>query len=450
MKVAGLRVSGLSSGLPPNLVDQVVEAERIPVQQMQAKKAKVEDKVKLVGDFEGKINDISKNMSSLMGRRGFVDKKFNSSVPESLSGTVDPDKAEAGEWHLEVMQLAKSPSVVSSGMPDKDETSVGVGYIKFKTAEGHREVYISKEESTLEKIVEKINLSGVGVRATVINDVNNKDRGYKIELSGESTGEDNEVEFPIVYLMDGDADFQFDNKQPAVNAKFKIDGQEFETPKNVIEDIVPGVTVDLKQAKVGQDIKMGISENYEVISEKVKGFVDSYNAALGFIQGQSKLSPDPKTGVERLGPLGGESFTRLSQNKLRSIIQTPQETGSKFTRILDLGVEFNRNGTLDFNAEKFKKIVNTDPKEVVKFLRGNNVDIGFIPQLVRQVKDITDPNVGVIGARKTNYKSRIRQMDDQIERKEKSLVRREEQIRNKFAKMEEAMSKIQSQGAQIK
>jgi flagellar hook-associated protein 2 len=208
--------------------------------------------------------------------------------------------------------------------------------------------------------------------------------------------------------------------------------------------------VDLKQAKVGQDIKMGISENYEVISEKVKGFVDSYNAALGFIQGQSKLSPDPKTGVERLGPLGGESFTRLSQNKLRSIIQTPQETGSKFTRILDLGVEFNRNGTLDFNAEKFKKIVNTDPKDVVKFLRGNNVDVGFIPQLVRQVKDITDPNVGVIGARKTNYKSRIKQMDDQIDRKEKSLVRREEQIRNKFAKMEEAMSKIQSQGAQIK
>jgi flagellar hook-associated protein 2 len=117
---------------------------------------------------------------------------------------------------------------------------------------------------------------------------------------------------------------------------------------------------------------------------------------------------------------------------------------------LDLGVEFNRNGTLDFNAEKFKKIVNTDPKDVVKFLRGNNVDVGFIPQLVRQVKDITDPNVGVIGARKTNYKSRIKQMDDQIDRKEKSLVRREEQIRNKFAKMEEAMSKIQSQGAQIK
>jgi flagellar hook-associated protein 2 len=43
--VAGIRINGLASGLPPNLVDQVIEAERIPVKQMQDKKAKIEDKL---------------------------------------------------------------------------------------------------------------------------------------------------------------------------------------------------------------------------------------------------------------------------------------------------------------------------------------------------------------------------------------------------------------------
>ena len=36
-----------------------------------------------------------------------------------------------------------------------------------------------------------------------------------------------------------------------------------------------------------------------------------------------------------------------------------------------------------------------------------------------------------------------------IEDKEKALVKREEQLRNKFAKMEEAMSQIQAQGSSV-
>lgn len=444
--MAGLKIGGLASGMPPNLVDQVIEAERAPIKEVQAKKTKIEDKVKLVGDFETKISDIPKTLSSLMGRKGFVDKKFSANMPEVISGTVDPDNAEPGEWNMEVIQLASKPSVVSSGFPDKDKTSAGVGYIKFETAEGSQEVYISEEESTLEKIAEKINMSNLGTTATVVNDVNNKDRGFKIELSGSTTGEDNNVHFPTVYLLDGEMDFQFDNKKEAQNARFKLDGQEFEVPENTIKDLVPGVTIDLNQTKPGQDVKFKVSENYDLISEKIKGFVDAYNGALGFIQSQNKLTAD-KDGRPRLGPLGGESFTRMSDSKLKNIIQTPQDTGSVYNRILDLGVEFTKNGTLNFNADKFKKEVNTNPKEVVKFLRGNNVDVGFIPHLQQSIRLMTDPNSGVIGARKTAYESRVKQMNDQIDRKERSLTAREEQLRKQFSKMEETMSQLQSQGA---
>jgi flagellar hook-associated protein 2 len=439
-----IKIGGLASGLPPNLVDQVIEAERMPMKQIQEKKVGIEDKVKLVGDFESKVNDITKNLSSLMGRKGFVDKKFSSSFPDSIAGTVDPEVAEPGNWNLEVIQLAEKSSVATGGFPDKNETQAGVGYIRFQTKDGEKEIYITKEESTLEKIAEKINLSNVDVKATVINDVNNKDRGYKLQVSGATTGEDNNVQFPVCYLLDGDMDLQFENEIPSQNAKYKLDGQEFETAENTIKDLVPGMTIDLKQAKPGTQVRLGVSENYDIISEKVKGFVDSYNAALAFIQGQSKLAPD-KSGRQRLGPLGGESFTRMAQNKLRNIIQSPQDTNSNVKRIIELGVEFNRNGTLDFNVEKFKKMVNTDPKDVVKFLRGNNVDIGFIPNLVKSVREMTDPNTGAIGTRKTTYQKRIKHMDDQLDRKERALGKREDQLRKQFAAMEESMAKIKSQ-----
>ena len=38
---------------------------------------------------------------------------------------------------------------------------------------------------------------------------------------------------------------------------------------------------------------------------------------------------------------------------------------------------------------------------------------------------MTDPNTGAIGARKTTYQKRIKQMDDQLDRKEQTLGKRE-------------------------
>lgn len=444
--MAGIRISGLSSGLPPNLVDQVIEAERMPVKAMQEKKVVIEDKVKLVTDLETKVSDINKNLATVVGMKGFVDKKFNSGFPDIVSGTIDPEIAESGEWNLEVMQLAGKPSVVTNGFPDKDKTTMGVGYIKFDTADGEKEVYIKEDNSTLEKIAASINDANVGVRATVVNDRSNKDDSYKLEIAGLKTGDDNEVQFPTVYLLDGNRDFQFVSQNEAKNAKFKLDGHEFETADNKVSDLIPGVTLDLKQAKEGQPIRLNITENYEVISGKLKSFVDSYNAALGFIQTQSKLTPG-KDGKERLGPLGGDSMLRMTESRMRTIIQDVQSTDSRFKRVIELGVEFNKNGTLNFNQDKFTKIVTADPMNVVKFLKGDGFKTGFITNMKNKLGQIIDPQNGVITGRKKSYQSNISQMDKRIEQKERNLTKREEQLRNQFAKMEEAMSKMQQQSA---
>ncbi|OFZ31599.1 MAG: flagellar hook associated protein [Bdellovibrionales bacterium RIFCSPHIGHO2_01_FULL_40_29] len=444
--MAGIRISGLASGLPPNLVDQVIEAERMPVKTMQENKSKIEDKVKLVTDLETKVAEINKSLGVIVGAKGFVDKKFMSGFPDIIEGTLDPEIAEAGEWNIEVLQLAGKPSVVTNGFPDKDKTTMGVGYIKFETETGPKEVYINEDNSTLDKIAESINNAEIGIRAVVVNDRSDKEDSYRLEIAGLKTGDDHSVEFPIVYMLDGHRDFQFVGENKAQNAKFKLDGHEFETESNVIKDLIPGVNIDLKQAKPGQPIRLNISENFEIISEKLKSFVDSYNAALGFIQGQNKLSPDAK-GNQRLGPLGGDSMLRMTESRMRQIIQDVQQTDSQFRRIIELGVEFNRNGTLNFNQDKFKKLVSNDPQQVVKFLRGNLIDQGFIPAMKKKLGTIIDPQVGTVSARKKSYQDRVSQMDKRIEQKEKSLEKREDQLRRQFAKMEESMSKIQSQGA---
>ncbi|MGZ3691730.1 MAG: flagellar filament capping protein FliD, partial [Pseudobdellovibrio sp.] len=150
---------------------------------------------------------------------------------------------------------------------------------------------------------------------------------------------------------------------------------------------------------------------------------------------------------QRLGPLGGDSMLRMTQSRLREIIQDGQATDSKFAHINELGIQFNRNGTLDFNQDKFAKIVAADPKEVIEFLRGDLVNSGFVTNMKKKLEQLTSAPNGVVTNRKKSMETQVTDIDKKIDRKEKYLEKREEQLRNQFAKMEQAMSQVQAQGA---
>ena len=47
-----ITIGGLSSGLPPNLVDQLVEAEKLPIKNIEKKKEKTTAKLNLVQELE--------------------------------------------------------------------------------------------------------------------------------------------------------------------------------------------------------------------------------------------------------------------------------------------------------------------------------------------------------------------------------------------------------------
>lgn len=444
-----IRFSGMASGLPPNIVEKIMEAERIPVKTMETQKTKEDDKVKLVGELETKINDITKSVVELVGTRGFMNNKLISGDPSIIDGSVDPDQAVTGEWHVQVDQLAHKPGAMSNGFPDKDATQIGVGYIRFFTDQGKKEVYVNGKTNTLEDVAKAINSSGQGLRASVVNDRREKDAPYKLLVTGLATGDDNQVDFPVVYMLDGDQDFYFDLSKDAQNAKVKVDGFEFESADNNLKDVIPGVVLDLKQAAPGREVRISVKEDLEVISGKIKTFVDSYNAVLSFIQNQHKLQKG-SDGKERLGPMGGDGLLRTIESNLRGLIINPQYgLESKIKRIGDMGIEFNRNGTLNFNQEKFNKVLQSDPQSVAMFFRGDGFNVGFIPMLKRQISNLAGANFSPISIRKKGLNDKIENINKRIENKERQLQRREESLRNKFANLESKMSQIQSQGAAV-
>lgn len=416
------------------------------MKQMEQRKGKTGEKLKLVEELQSKVQGVRASLGELANTRGFTDVKLTSGDPNVIGGTVDPGGYQPGSWNVEVVQLAQKASVITNGFPDKDQTEIGVGYFRFKTPDGNKDIYVNGTNNTLEGAAKVINGSKMGVRATVINDRKEPDSPWKLVLSTDGVGTDRSVEYPRLYFLDGDQDIYFDSEMEAKNGIVKVDGFEFEIGDNTLKDIIPGVTLELKQASPGRSVNVSIKEDLEVVSGKIKTFVDSMNGVLSFVQTQNKM--DKETDTSRT--LGGDSLLRTVESRVRALIQNPQYGIKGQIRSLNqLGIQFNRAGTLDFDQKKFNAVLATRADHVQEFFAGDGFATGFIAAVRREVTNLTNPAFGPLSNRSRGLKQQVEQIDQRIEQKERQLARKEEQLRNKFAKLEESMSRIKSQGAQI-
>tara|TARA_Y100000817_G_C16846536_1_gene540265 strand:- start:26 stop:1402 length:1377 start_codon:yes stop_codon:yes gene_type:complete len=444
--VPAIQFGGMASGLPPNIVEQLVEVERIPIKNMETKKMKSEARLKLVNELDEGMNKIKDSIGTLASVRGFNDYKLTSGDNNIVSGTVDPNSAASGSWNIEVVELAQKAAAITNGFPDKDRTEIGTGYFRFETPDGDREVYIKGNTSTLEGAMNAINRANLGIRASIINDRKDSDRPFKLMLSGENVGGENRIEYPTLYFLDGDQDIYFDEEREAKNGLIKVDGFEFEVDSNQLTDIIPGVTVDLKQAAPGRQVNVSVSEDREVVSGKVKEFVDAVNGVLSFIQNQNRLTENTDTSQT----LGGDGLLRSIENRFRRLLQgSVVGVSGSVNRLNQIGIEFNRNGTLTFSQEKFDGALAANPDGVQQFFAGDGFATGFISSLKRTIATVQDQVFGPITVRKKALQNKIRQIDDRIGQKERQLEKKEQSLRRKFANLEQNMSRLKNQMSQV-
>lgn len=441
----GISFGSINTGLPPNIVQQLVDAERQPIKALESRKAKAQEQGKLVDDLTTKVRDIFTGLRELGGTRGFADLKLETGDVNIISGTVDKNVATTGSYQIEIEKLAHKTAASSNGFPDKNQTQVGVGYLKVDTAEGKtREVYVDAKNNTLDKLAALINSKDLGIKASVVQDKSDKDNPYRLLMSGKAIGEDGGINFPTFYFLDGDQDFYIDKTRPAENGKVKVDGFEFEIADNKLNDVIPGVTLDLKQAAPGKEFNVSVKEDKEVIVGKVKKFVDQMNGVFQFIQAQNKLDKDTDT----TKTLGGDSLLRDVETRLRDVMQNSIYGSQGSIKSLgEIGVSFTREGTLTLNEEKFNGMVAKLLPDVTEFLVGNGQSTGLVNKIKTVLNNLLDSAVGPLTNRQRGLKTKIEQFDQQIANKERILAQREQTLKAQFSRLEETMSKLKSQGS---
>lgn len=426
-----------------------MNAEKIPIQQMEARKAKVQNKQKLVSELTKLVENMKGEILKNKGARSLRELKVSGGA-DHIAITADKNIAEPGKYQLEVMELAQKSSAISNGVEDKDKTYIGVGYIRAVMPDGEeKEIYVDQENASLSGIAKLINEQSetLGMRANVVNDGSGSDEPWKLVLALNNTGDGAAAEFPYLYLVDGEVDLFLEGERKAQDAKIKLDGFEIEVPENKITELIPGVTIDLKKAKPGEEISFEVTEDVQAIGGKITSLVDNINAVLKFIKEQNALTEKSDTA----STLGGDLTLQTIESRLRSTIFTPIMTDKGAMRIGDIGITYQRDGLLKFDQAKFESVLAGDYKRVSQVLNGiygpEGKSDGFIDKLEQTAQQLLNQPSGALITRSRGLKSNIDQIDRQISTRQRMIDQKEEILKQRFARLEETISKIRGQGA---
>jgi flagellar hook-associated protein 2 len=445
----GIAFGSINSGLPKDIVQQIVAAEKIPLEKMEKSKAKINNKKALLADLTKRVENLKGDIYANKSQRSFRELALNIS-DNSISATVDKNIAEPGSYQLEVIQLAQRSSAISNGVADKDSTYLGVGYLQYELPDGStKSIYIDQENSNLTGIAKLINKdSENGMTANVVNSGDGSDKPWKLIISVEGTGKENQATFPDLYLIDGMVDMYFEKNKDAQNAKVKLNGFEIELPSNNASDLIPGVTIDLKKAKPGEEITLDVKEDTAKISTKIDSLVEKINDILKFIKEQNALDES----VDTSQTLGGDLTLQTIESRIRNAIFSTINTDWGPKRIGDLGVTFQRNGLVALDQEKFKSALEKNYQEVAQIVAGNYTKekgkvMGFVDHLEEVVNGAIKRPGGTLSSRKDGLESQINQIDRRIESRQRQIEKKEAMLKAKFARLEETMTRIKAQGS---
>tara|TARA_Y100000768_G_scaffold389014_1_gene390269 strand:+ start:8199 stop:9608 length:1410 start_codon:yes stop_codon:yes gene_type:complete len=444
----GIAFGSINTGLPKDIVQQIVEAEKIPLKKMEVRKEKINSKKGLLTDLMKRVEDLRGSIYANKSDKSFKEFSVNISG-DGIAATVDKNMVSPGTYQIEVLELAQKSSAISNGVEDKDKTYVGVGYLQYELPDGTtKEIYIDEDSATLSGIAKLINGdTDNGMTANVVNSGDGSDEPWKLLISLGETGDNQKASFPNLYLVDGEVDIWFDAEREAKDAKIKLDGFEIELPANQSTELINGVTLDLKKAKPGDEMTLEIKEDTAKMADKIDELVANINNVIGFIKEQNQM--DETTDTSRT--LGGDITLQTLESRLRATIFAGIETEFGSKRIGDLGLTFQRDGTVKLDKDKFQAALDDNVKLVSQVvngrytLEGGKVD-GFIDHLDKLVNHSLRRPDGILSTRKEGLDSQIRMIDRRIENKQKQIDKKEEFLKQKFARLEETMSKIRSQG----
>lgn len=446
-----MATSGIGSGAidVASLVGQLMNVERKPLAQLQQRETQMQSRLTALGRVKSALDALQAAASALRRTDTFGAAKASASG-DGATATVS-GAAQLGTYAIAVSQLARGQSNASAAFASPT-ANVGSGTLTLKSADGATVLATinvgDTGTGTLTEIRDEINAANIGVRASLVNDGGQT----RLVLNSKQTGAANGFQ---IQVDAGLSALAFTQNQAAQDAQFKVNGLALTSASNTVTGVIEGVTLVLAKAPPAGsppgttvDAEVTVAQDADAVKKSVNDFVKAYNDVEKLIAELTKYDPNTKTAAV----LNGESVLRQVQNSVRSIVRaTMTAAPGDYTRLSEVGLEIQRDGTLKLNEVKFGEALAADTAKVTRLFAATSTveaEQGFAVRLRARIDAIAGVD-GSLAAREEGLRASIRALDEQQERLQARLAAIERRLIDQFSKLDALVASRQQQSAAL-
>ncbi|MDH5671945.1 MAG: flagellar filament capping protein FliD [Myxococcales bacterium] len=440
---AGLTFSGLATGLDTaRIVEELVKAERRPIQRLEGQKSVLGFKSDLLRDVRDLLTTLQESARALDSRPETLLSRATSSQEGAVRASAEGD-ASLGSFDVSVTSLAQAERTYSNAFSDKDVAGLfGSGTLTIQVgAEAAVNIDVTGTD-TLETVVSKINASGANVTAGLFFDGTN----HRLQVSGNETGAANAISFSESGTSLGLID-PVNEIKSAADAVFQVDGFAMTSSTNTVSDAIPGVRLELLAPTAG-NATVSIERDPEAIEEKVQAFVDAYNGVMTKLNEQFAFNGEGKVG----NTFSGDATLRGLQTSLRREVgRVVAGLAEPHNALYSIGIGSKIDGTLELDGDKLAAALAEDSGAVASLLIDDPAAgiTGVLASLDTMIDGYVDSSSGLLSEKIEGFDTRSRRIDDQIDQMELRVDKYEMSLRAQFASLETLVSQLQGQNNQM-
>lgn len=357
-----------------------------------------------------------------------------------------------------------TPKFSAGGVPAPDaHVNNGLGMTLKLSAGGVAvpDIVLADGNDTPQKMVDAINQANAGVTASLVANPEGSTYPYKIFLAG-PTGGDTAFSLSVNYGAGDEVMVQTGLKfsaanpvnQTASDAKVKVDGITFTRSTNTLTDVVPGLTLNLKDT-TSTPATLGLSRDTSAIKDKLNALVTAYNDAVT-IMGEVS---NPKSTFDTYGAtLVGDSTVRSIKQQLRQMIMGASSTpGSAVGAMWQMGISVSEQGVMSIDDTKLDTALAKNYSDVVKTFTGNQNGLtiyspaagGVAGDAVRKLTKMLGPE-GILVAQSQSAEKQNSKYQLDLEKlgiRMDTLLKR---YQKQFASMDSLVGSVNSQKTSLK
>jgi flagellar hook-associated protein 2 len=412
-----------------SIVDQLLRLKSLPLERMANDANQLKAKQESLSKLANAIDAFNNLFSNLLVDDLFKSKSATSSNTNVLTATATAETPNV-TLNLSVIQLSSKEVRLSKGGVSDLNSNISwsaftITYKKGPNPEDVETFNIEGGSGTLKDLVDKINKSaGSKITASVFYDGSQ----YKLMLSEKdealSTVETDANAGTYVISTSGlviNGQYDLDNTplQQAKNAKVQIGTTVVQRPTNRIENLLPGLTLELKATG---DATVFVEDDYSKVRNFFVDFVAKYNAVVKQV---NEMTDKDK------GLFQGDQIITGVKNSLADMLDPLFKYGI---------VSYNEDGTLTFNSSAVDELANKDPQELRRLVETVKTNYGsYLERAKIDFQSFID-----------DYQSRIDSLNQSMAKFQEQLLQEEQRLKLEFSKVEMFMNQAQETMDRIK